>query len=86
MAYTRHMDVDDHNDNDDGDDRDSDLLAIGAAIRAALDKGVDPYAVAGIAAAGAAFAIAQHIPPDKRERAADALVLMLREQLRTHGV
>jgi hypothetical protein len=46
MAYTRHMDVDDHNDNDSGDDGDSDLLAIGAAIRAALDKGVGHTACA----------------------------------------
>ena len=76
------MDIDDDNDGSDGD---HELLAIGAAIRDALETGTDPYAVAGMLAEAAAFAIA-HIPPRKRKAAGTALVLMLGERLKAHGV
>lgn len=48
-------------DNDDDDDGDHELLSSSAAIRAALNKGIDPYAVAAVLAGGVGLAVAGYI-------------------------
>ena len=78
------MDIGHHNDNSDGDDGDWELLSIGAAIRAALDHGVDPYALAGVLVEGAAYSVGRHVPVGEREKAAAALVVTLHERLKAH--
>lgn len=71
-------------DNSDEDDGDDELLAIGAAIRAALANGIDPYVLAGLLEEGAAYAVARHIPAGERDKAAAALVVMLHDRLKAY--
>lgn len=67
------------------DDGDHELLSIIAAIRDALGKGIDPYTVAAVLAEGAALAVG-HIPAEEREKATAALVVLLHERLKAHGM
>ena len=76
------MDNRHHNDNSDGDDGDQELLSIGAAIRAALDHGVDPYALAGVLVEGAAYSVGRYVPAREREKAAVALEVTPHERLK----
>jgi hypothetical protein len=87
IVYPEQMDTDYlRNGDSDEDVGDRALLAIGAAIRAALGTGADPYTVAGMAAEGAAYAIARYVPPDERQKAAVALVLIIHDRLKVHGI
>ena len=72
-------------DDNDGDDGDCELLSLGRGIRAALDDGIDPYAVAGVLVEGAAYAISR-VPPDEQEKAATILMALLRDRLKTRGL
>jgi len=55
-------------------------------IRLALDDGADPYLVAGVLVEGAAYAVAQHIPSERQEEAAQTLVELLGERLAARGL
>jgi hypothetical protein len=80
------MDSGHSNDGKSQRDGDHELLSLGAAIRAALDNGVDPYVVAGVLAEGAAYAIARHVRRGERAKAATILMLTLHERLKSYGV
>ena len=69
-----------------GDDDERALQSLGAAIRTSLDESIDPYAVIGVLIEGAARAVAGSLPQDERAEAATALVRLLQERLRAHGV
>ena|ERR1700752_3689277 len=71
---------------DDGDDGDRALQSLSAAIRSALDQDIDPYAVIGVLIEGAAFAVADSLPRKERAEAGVALVRLLQERLKAHGV
>ncbi|HUB48568.1 MAG TPA: hypothetical protein VMB73_26630 [Acetobacteraceae bacterium] len=71
---------------DDGDDGDRALQSLSAAIRSALDQDIDPYAVIGVLIEGAAVAVADSLPRKERAEAGVALVRLLQERLKAHGV
>lgn len=69
----------------DDDDGDHELRAIGAAVGAALNRQIDPYAVAGLLAEDAAFAVSRYLPRVERDRAAAVLVVLLHDRLKAYG-
>jgi hypothetical protein len=55
-------------------------------IRVALNDGADPYLLTAILAEGAAYAIGEHIPPERQPDAVSALMDVLKERLRARGL
>jgi len=62
------------------------LQLLAHMIRVALNDGADPYLMAGILAEGAAYTIGKHIPTERQPDAVSALMEILKERLRAHGV
>jgi hypothetical protein len=55
-----------------------------AAIRRVFGRGADPYLLMGVLVEGAVLTLAQHVPPERQEDTAKALVALLVDRLRTH--
>lgn len=62
------------------------LQLLAHMIRVALNDGADPYLLTGVLAEGAAYAIAKHIPAERQADAVAALMDILKERLKAHGV
>ena len=62
------------------------LQLLAHMIRVALNDGADPYLMAGILAEGAAYTIGKYIPTERQPDAVSALMEILKERLRAHGV
>jgi hypothetical protein len=62
------------------------LQLLAHMIRVALNDGADPYLLTGVLAEGAAYAIAKHIPPERQPDAVAALMAVLNERLKAHGL
>lgn len=62
------------------------LQLLAHMVRVALNDGADPYLLTGILAEGAAYAIGEHIPPERHADAVAVLMDVLKERLRAHGV
>ena len=62
------------------------LQLLAHMIRVALNDGADPYLLTGILAEGAAYAISEHIPSERQPDAVSALMDVLKERLRAHGL
>ncbi|HUN41122.1 MAG TPA: hypothetical protein VMU81_12600 [Acetobacteraceae bacterium] len=71
---------------DNGDEGDRGLQSLSAAIRSALDEDIDPYAVIGVLIEGVAYAVADRLPRQERADAGAALVRLMQERLKAHGV
>ena len=50
------------------------------------ENDVDPYAILGVLIEGAAHTVGQHIPDERQADAAAALVELLKERLKAHGL
>lgn len=84
-AYAAQMRSGDGNDDGDGGDWDDILLPLAAAIHAALERGIDPYALAGVLVEGAAYVVTHTLSVDERDKAVALLVVKLHECLKERG-
>lgn len=62
------------------------LQLLAHMIRVALNDGADPYLLTGILAEGAAYAIGEHIPAERQPDAVSALMDVLQDRLKAHGL
>ena len=62
------------------------LQLLAHMIRVALNDGADPYLLTGILAEGAAYTIGEHIPAERQPDAVSALMEVLKERLKAHGL
>lgn len=71
------------------DDRDYDratVESLAGAVRLAFETGADPYLVLGLLVDAAAHGLAWHVPAGDRADAMVAVVELLSDRLRTHGL
>jgi hypothetical protein len=62
------------------------LRMLATAIKLLARKGVDPYLLTGILIEGAVHSVANHIPPTRQADTAAALMRLLVDRLRVHGL
>ncbi len=55
-------------------------------IRLILRDGADPYLVIGVLLEGSAYALAEHIPPERQADATEQLIELLMERLKARGL
>jgi hypothetical protein len=52
----------------------------------AADDGADPYLTLGVLVEGVAHILSRHIPPERQEDTASALLDLLSDRLKAHGL
>ena len=55
-------------------------------IRLILRDGADPYLVIGVLLEGSAYALAEHIPPERQAETTEQLMELLIERLKARGL
>ena len=55
-------------------------------IRLILRDGADPYLVIGVLVEGSAYALAEHIPPERQAETTEQLAELLMERLKARGL
>ena len=55
-------------------------------IRLVTDDGADPYLVIGVLLEGSAYALAEHIPPERQAETTEQLTELLMERLKARGL